>query len=435
MSRPDRLFRLGSLLTASKHPRRSALARRTAAVSVFAAAALSFVAQPVNAGSGFTTGDVVVYRVGTGLAGLTSASTAVTLDEYQPGVANQSAPAYSLAMPITTGSSPTTNPLSASGTATSEGGLTLSTDGTTLLVPGYDAAPGVSGIASTTAGTASGDYEREVAEVDAYGDINTTTTLGSTAFSGSNIRSAAATTSGSGIWAGGAGGTESTEGGVWYTTEGSSTSTDLTFGNFRWVNIFNSQLYASSASATSPAVIGVNGIGAGLPTTSGQSVNNLSGVDSTSAGTPYGYYLLSEGGNGIDTAYVADTTVGMEKYSLISGTWTAEGSISMAGITGLTGTESGGTVTLFATDPTNLVEITDPVGTGTLTGTPTNLATAATDEAFRGVALAPTAPPADTPEAALLITLPLTGAVLLGGFYVYVVARRRREVSAATGLD
>lgn len=400
------------------------LARRAVVISLAAAATMPVTALPAFAASGFTSGDLVVYRVGTGAAALSSASTAVTLDEYLPAVPSQSAPAFSLAMPIASGTGSTPNPLTASGSATSEGGLTLSTDGTTLLVPGYDAAPGVSGISGTTGA----NDPREVAEVDAAGDINTTTTFGATAFSGNNIRSAASV-NGSAVWAGGAGGTEATNGGVWYTTEGASTSTMLIGGNYRWVNIFNSQLYSSSGSATAPAVIGVNQIGTGLPTTTGQTTTTLNGVDSSSSGTPYAYLLLSEGGGGINTAYVADNTVGIEKYSLIAGTWTAEGSIALPGITGLTGGISGSTVTLYATDPTNLVQVSDPVGTGTLSGTLTSLATAATDEAFRGVAFAPSGPPAQTPEAPLAIALPLLALGLGGGGATWVTLRRRRRTS------
>ncbi len=379
-------------------PRRvGTLARGAAAISVAAAGTVAFLAVPAHAAGGFTSGDLVVYRVGTGSAALSSASTAVTLDEFLPGTAGQAAPAFSLPMPTTTGSGTTPNPLTASGSATSEGGLTLSTDGTTLLVPGYDSAPGTAGIAST-ADTAD---PREVAEVGSAGDINTTTTLGNTAtsaFSGNNPRGATSV-NGSAIWVGGAGGTEATEGGVWYTTEGSNTATQLIGGNFRWANIFNQQLYSSSGSATSPAIIGVNQIGTGLPTTTGQTDTNLNGVDSTSSGSPYSYYLLSEGGNGIDTAYVADSGVGIEKYSLIGGTWTAEGSVALSGATGLTGTASGTTVTLYATNPGSLVQITDSTSTGTLTGAPVvTLASASTNEAFRGVAFAPTAivPPPTT---------------------------------------
>jgi hypothetical protein len=293
-----------------------------------------------------------------------------------------------------------------------------------LLVPGYDAVPGVASIASTTAA----NDPREVAEVDGAGDINTTTTLGSTAFSGNNPRSAVST-NGSTLWLGGAGGTEATQGGVWSTTEGSNTSTMLIGGNYRWVNIFNNQLYASSASATSPAIIGVNQIGSGLPTTAGQTATNLPGVDSSSTGTPYSYVLLSENGNGIDTAYVADTTVGIEKYSLIGTTWTAEGSVAMPGITGLTGSSNGTTVTLYATDPTTLASVSDPVGTSPLSGTLTTLATNPTNEAFRGVAFAPSAPPPALPESPFAIAFPLLAAGFVVGGGAWITVRRRRNIA------
>lgn len=404
-------------------PRTGILVRRLAAISVAAAAALPFVALPAYAAGGFTAGDLVVYRVGTGGAtALSSTSTAVTLDEFLPGTPNQPAPAFSLPVPITTGTGTTPNPLSASGSAVSEGGLTLSSDGSTLLVPGYAAPPGTASIASTTAAA----DPREVAEVDAAGDIDTTSTLGSTAFSGNKPRGATSV-NGSAVWVGGAGGSEATQGGVWYSTKGSGTATQLVGGNYRWPGIFNGQLYSSSGSATAPAVIGVNQIGTGLPTASGQSTTNLAGVDSSSTGNPYSYLLLSEGGSGIDTAYVADnsTTAGIQKYSLIAGTWTAEGNIALAGVTGLTGSLSGGVVSLFVTTPSSLVEVKDPAGTGALTGSPTTLATAPTNEAFRGVAFAPSAPPVQTPEVPLAIVLPLSAMAMAGGAWI-ILGRRRR---------
>lgn len=379
-------------------------------------------ASPAHASTVFTAGDVVVYRVGTGAAALSGTSTAVTLDEYLPSSANQATAQFSLAMPIAAGTGTTPNPLTASGSASSEGGLSLSTDGTTLLIPGYAAATGVSSIASTTDSVA----QRVVGEVDSAGDINTTTTFGATAFSGNNPRGPASV-DGSVVWMAGAGGTEATSGGVWSATKGATTSTMLTGGNFRWARIFNGQLYASSASATSPAVIGINQVGTGLPTTT-STITNLAGLDSSSTGSPYDYYLLSEGGTGIDTAYVADNTIGIEKYSLIAGTWTAEGSIAMAGVTGLTGSASGTTVTLYATDPTSLATVTDAFGTGTLAGSPTTLATAATNEAFRGVALAPQpAVTTQVPEAPLAILLPIGALLLIGG--AVIVVRRRRQAA------
>jgi hypothetical protein len=402
------------------------LSTRAAAISLAAAASMSFLAMPAHAAGGFTTGDLVVYRVGAGTAALSSAATAVYLDEFLPTGAGQAAPQFTLAMPSVPGTGTATNPLTASGSATSEGGLTLSSDGTTLLVPGYDANAGVTGIASTTA-TAD---PREVGEVSAGGAIDTTSTLGAVAFSGDNPRSATSV-NGSAVWVGGAGTTtsEAVNGGVWYSVKGSGTATQVIGGNYRWANIFGAaggQLYASSGSATAPAIIGVNAIGSGLPATP-SSANNLAGVDSGATGSPYAYYLLSEGGNGIDTAYVADSGTGILKYSLIGGTWTAEGSVALAGATGLAGTVSGNTVTLYATNPTTLESITDTVGTGSLSSATVSVLSTLTnaDEAYRGVAFAPTALGSPLPEAPLTVLLPIAAAAMAGGAWV-VFGRRRR---------
>jgi hypothetical protein len=118
----------------------------------------------------FTPGDVVVYRTGTGSAALSSASTAVFLDEYTPsGTLVQS-----IALPTTTSGS--NNPLTASGSATSEGELTLSSNGQNLLLTGYDATTGVASIASTNA-----SMTGNISKNTAAGVFTTASTAGITA--------------------------------------------------------------------------------------------------------------------------------------------------------------------------------------------------------------------------------------------------------------
>lgn len=78
----------------------------------------------------------------------------------------------------------------ASGSATSEGELTLSTDGTTLHATGYNVniPPGVSSVASTTSSSTAD--QRVVAEVNvATGNIDSSTQF-SSLYSGNNIRGA-----------------------------------------------------------------------------------------------------------------------------------------------------------------------------------------------------------------------------------------------------
>ncbi len=168
------------------------------AVAVLLAAAASSAA----ASAGFIPGDVVVYRTGTGSGALSSAATPVFLDEYEPG----GKLVESLALP-TTASAPN-EPLLASGTASSEGLLTLSADGNFLMATGYDAAVGTVKVAETS----SSSVPRTIARISAGAEVNTTTAL-TDAASANNVRSATSS-DGTNIWVGGA------AGGVRYTTLG-----------------------------------------------------------------------------------------------------------------------------------------------------------------------------------------------------------------------
>ncbi|MFN5995367.1 MAG: ExeM/NucH family extracellular endonuclease [Betaproteobacteria bacterium] len=132
-------------------------------------------------------------------------------------------------------------------------------------------------------------------------------------------------------------------------------------------------------------------------------------------GSPNSFFLadLDSGVAGLDTLYVADDTAGLQKYALVAGVWTLKGTVGVAADTyrGLTGIISGSgpttTVTLYATRKGGsgatgggeLVSLADSAGYNvTFNSTsPTLLATAGSNTAFRGVALAPAsiATPAD----------------------------------------
>lgn len=333
----------------------------------------------------FTGCDLVVYRVGDGSAVLTASAAPVFLDEYTPG----GVLVQSIAMPISV--SGANNRLTASGNVTSEGLLTESADGAFLIVPGYDANIGDS-VPGTTA--------RVVARVNASAVFNTTTAL--TDLSG-NVRSATST-NGTDLWVDGS------SGGIHYATLGSGTSTQLstTVVNLRATNIFGGQLYVTSMSGAFRLAT----VGTGAPTTTGQTITELPGIDNTNLTSPYGFFFADLDANtpGEDTVYVADdntTTGGILKFSLVSGSWVSNGTITAAGVRGLTGTVSGTTVTLYATSATDLFTFTDPTGyNGSVTSTTaTSITTAGTNTAFRGVAFAPvqcaggTPTPTPTPSA------------------------------------
>lgn len=340
-------------------------------------------------GAPFTPGNLAVARVGTGSGALSAVASAVFIDEYTTsGTLVQS-------IPLPTADSGANQTLTVAGSSTSEAMLTLSTDARYLVMTGYDAAPGTGAVAGTT----SAATNRIVGRIDATGAVDTSTGFTS-AFNTSNIR-AAASVDGSGIWTGGtgAGGT----GGIWYQTFGTigaGTQVSTTVTNTRNLGIFASQLYTTASSGA----IRLASVGLGLPTTTGQLMSNLSGLP-TASGSPYGFVVLDRSPSvaGVDTIYYADDATGLQKYSTGDGlNWTARGSVA-GNMRGLTARIDSGTgnVILFGTSTTTsanaLVTLTDTAAfDATISATPSNIATAATNTVFRGVAFVPSA--AATPE-------------------------------------
>ncbi|HTQ02449.1 MAG TPA: hypothetical protein VMI54_01290 [Polyangiaceae bacterium] len=333
--------------------------------------------------------DVVVYRIGDGSGSLVSTGNPVFVDEYT------ATGAFVKSTALPTAQNGANYPLVASGVATSEGFLTLSSDGHFVVLAGYGApAPISGGAASSTAAT----VPRVVGLVDAAGNVDTSTALGD--WSDKNNPRSAASTNGTDLWLGGA------AGGVRYTTRGSTTSVQLntsgtTVANIRQVGLFGGQLYASDSSGSN---FRLSTIGTGLPTTTNQTQTNLPGI-ATSGTSPYAFFFADLDGNpGVDTLYVADDTNavggGVTKYALVGGSWTAEGTAGnfADAYRGLTGVISNGVVTLFAVRKAGngagasgeLVSLVDASGAlGTLTATPTLLTTPGANQVFRGVALAP----------------------------------------------
>jgi len=136
--------------------------RRIIAVGAALAATLGLSPSPASAAS-FTTGDVVVCRVGSGTGSLINTGSPVFLDEYTPGgVLVQS-------IPMTP--SGANAALIASGTATSECMITRSTDGRFVIVTGYGTTMPTTGLS----GSASTAVPRIIGRVDANGVVDTST--------------------------------------------------------------------------------------------------------------------------------------------------------------------------------------------------------------------------------------------------------------------
>ena len=352
----------------------------------------------------FSSRTLVVYRVGDGSTNLLSSGSPVFLDEYTTnGVLVQS-----LAMP--TNAATGNYPLIAGGTAPSEGFLSLSTNGRCLVLTGYGTNLG----GAALSGTAAASVPRVVGVVGYDGSVDTTTALGDFS-SGGNPRSAV-TTDGTNLWV--AGTSSGSSGGVRFTARGGTNSTRLlsaAVDNARQVGSFGGQMYVSSGSSSNR----IGTVGSGMPVVL-TVFQNLSGISTNTSKSPYAFFLADLNGDGTnDTAYVADddsTSGGVLKYALVGDVWLACGVAGTAGdaYRGVTGYTTGSSVTLFvtrkggsgSTGGGELAILTDSSGyNGTLSGSPSLLATAASKTAFRGVALAPSAPPSPPPRKGTMISV------------------------------
>jgi hypothetical protein len=344
-----------------------------------------------------TPGNIVVLRVGTGAAALSSAGTAMFLDEFTP----TGTPVQSIPVPTTT--SGANLRMVMNGTSTAEGGLTISPDGRYVAFGGYDAATGTASISTTATAT----VNRVVGVLDlTTGTIDSSTRF-TTAFSGQSLRGAL--TDGTNVWAvGGTSGVQAT------TLGGAGTGTQLstTPTNLRRVEIFNGQLYIGAAAAS---FSGVSTVGAGIPTTSGQTTSLLSGFSGTQSS--YDFWFADS-----STLFVADDRAtasggGIQKWTLSGATWSLAYTMTGAsvGLRGLTGLPGSGPTTLFGlTTDNRLVSVSD-TGAG---ATFTTLATGATNTALRGLERMPSVA---APEPGTLFLLALGAGAGIIGF------RRRKK--------
>jgi hypothetical protein len=336
----------------------------------------------------FTAGNLVVCRVGAiGGGALGSAATAVFLDEYTTA----GSLVQTIAMP--TADDGPNQTLTASGSATSECFITRSQNTRYIIITGYDAPVGTLAVATTSSAT----FARVLGSIDAAGIINTSTTT--TGFASGGIRSAASDDA-TRFWAVG-----SVTGVVLQSVGGSGLGTTVssTATNLRTINIFNSQLYIGSGAGA----IRLGTVGTGLPTAAATVSATLPAAIPTAAPFSFnGFFFadLSPGVPGVDTLYVADdqsaAAGAVRKYSWDGTTWTAVGTSAVAVYRGLTGSVSGGVVSLYTTrgaNGTEIVSMSDTSGFGgTFAPTPVSIATASANTAFRGIAFAPIAPTAAT---------------------------------------
>ena len=413
---------------------------------IAALASIATVVAPAAHADPFSSGSLVVERMGDGTVTLSSTAAQISVLE----VTTAGSVTQTISLP-----SGTSNPQTDSGSATSDG--YLNTYGGFVSVPGYNAAAGTASVASQNAKVnslldATGTIvTRTLFPVGGPSGTTPGTPAGVSPFSGNNYRSSIATSGSTFYGVGTSSGSPST-GGAWYFngsafTQVSSTATGQPT-NLRVVEIYNNQLYATSAASTG---YGIWSIGSGLPTTAGTGTVATMAIN-TGTGGAYGFVMFSTGSQGsgvLDLAYIADdrTTLGggLQKWTLSGTSWSNSWSVfvsgtvgsppstlqsgtgvGFAGIRGLAGTYDsvlGASLYATTTETSNnrLISIFD--SGSTQPSTYTTLQSAGTNFAFRGVDLSPVSVPEPSTFAiAALATLGMAGLI-----------RRRRRAGDSDG--
>lgn len=384
-------YRRAGLPESTKQPARSFLRRYAAALRrpLLALLPLCAAALPLSAAS-ISPGNLVIYRVGDGSAALNNTATPVFLDEYNyAGTLVQSIPLAS------TGASA----LTAVGNATTEGIISRSQDGTSLIFTGYRKdAGGTNPSADGPAATA-----RVIGTVGLNGVASTAYGMADTALTGT-IRSATSVNGSSDFYV-------STSAAVrLMTTTTSSTLIDAR--NSRQVNLSGNTLYASNGSTAITGKIQSYGT---LPTATTPAIPVVS-LGTADAINSFVLFDLDSSVAGDDTLYTINAVGNtLLKYSFDGTAWNANGSIPASGTLNVTGVAAGGGVSLFLTSGSGLFAYSDATGyNGALAGTlGTAIATAGTGTAFRGIGI-------------LVVPEPSTAA-LAGLALAFVAGVRRRR--------
>jgi len=456
------------------------------------AAEIAYQAPPTT--TAYTAGDLVlsIYGdgAGTGVVGLDQAAP-ITLEEItQAGVI-----VSDQVLPETTTVVNGTTEYAISGEyqSASEGLLTVAANGQSLVIMGYgvnatafDASTAATVYGTTALGQTSsllgGQYTavaRVVADISYNGSIDTSTAI--YGIDNTNNPRSVATVNGTTFYLSGQGnGNDGTQG-VFVANDGANSATAIynSKTDTRDAEIINGQLYVSVDSklngggnifnfgsalptgATTPTVLA--GIGTSIVLTAAQAnVVNGAAVGTSVNLSPEQFFMANA-----TTMYVADGGVpkegglgdgGLQKWSLVSGTWVLDytlstglnmiantGTTGTTGIVGLTGTVEGGNVVLYATnetiaetDPTFLYGITDTLATTTLPTSEsfTLLETAAPSTLIRGVAFAPTAS-STTPQVSstIIVSSGVTSTGLTAGVGGDILVQNGGTIAGTTLLS
>jgi hypothetical protein len=342
----------------------------------------------VTANAQFAPGNLAVLRLGNGTETLANTGNSVFIDQFTPLGSYVNSTAI-----LNSGASA----LVMSGTATSEGSLTRSTDGRYLTFAGYNTTAGIP-YASSLPATSASLVPRAVGQVNDAGSYNlvttTTAAYGGTSSTAGNPRSVI-TDGANNYWGVGTSSSSSTRGTYYYGTASSPAWIEGTKSP-RVINMFGGNLYYSVSSGAAGAS-GIWGF-SGQPTSGPLVATQL--IDTGVSSGNYDFALNSA----MTLVYVADDRAsasgGIQRWDWSGSSWsltyTLGTGVANVGARGLAVDFSGADPVIYATTAegtaNRLITITDLGGSSVAT----TLATAPANEIFRGLDFTPIPEPATT---------------------------------------
>jgi hypothetical protein len=359
----------------------------------------------------FTGGDLVVFRADT----ITANNTTFSIVEVNPNTAGQTGTAVqTIGINGTSGG----GAMRSSGSASSTGYLATTNDGTLLTFAAHNS--------TTTSGNANTITARGVGSLNNAGTFALQTTY--TGSSGDQAR-----------------GATSLNNTTWYIADQGGLHTNGSASpspnnNLRSIKSFGGSVYTLQQSSTGTIFV-VSTVSA----PSGGTITGLPGL--TNNNTAQDFYLISSGNNGaaFDVLYVLNNTSAtagtIQKYSLVSGTWTANGTYTTSfGGFGIAAAGNGNGALLYvtsgngATATNNLIKLTDIAGYNTAinitTGNNVTLFTSPATTGIKGIAFAPAA--SALADLSAGITGPANGTA--GTPYDYTIKANNSGAANATGV-
>lgn len=323
----------------------------------------------------FTPGNVTVLQIGDGVATLTNTGNGVILREFN---STTGAPTYSVAAPVTG-----TNAILNSGTATSEGALSLTSNGQYLVFGGYNVTNTNTLSLSASSSTL---IPRGIATINGSGVYSLAATS-NTFYSANNIRGAASDGVGN-FWGAGA-----NQGTNYFGNTNTPATIQNTITNTRSIYSNGGSILFSTGSGTAGIYTTPSAFTSGGPVTP----YLVTAGTGTGNASPYAFYQNP----GATVMYVADDRAttgtvtaggGIQKW-VNTGTWTYSYTIptGTVGARGVIANFSGPFPVIYATTAegtaNRIVAIVD-IGAAS---TATTYVTAAANTIFRGIAFSPTA--------------------------------------------